>query len=277
MNFRQVRKKIKAIGNVKQITKAMQMVASVKMKKSQEAAVAGRTYHEVLARISGRVLSGNEKEKNREAKSSKNLYIFVSSNKGLCGSFNFNLFKKAIAEVDFKNSDFIALGKKGTDFLLRMGGEVVADFSGQLPFIDNVSAVFSFFWPKYLSGEYKSLFLIYNKFISTLRQEPRLDKLLPFEPGESAVESKKSDTDYLIEPSAEEVLEALMEEVLKDKLRGAVLDSEAAEHSSRMMAMKNATDAAGDIIYNLTLLRNKIRQTSITNELLDIVTASQIS
>lgn len=276
MNFRQVRKKIKAIGNVKQITKAMQMVASVKMKKSQDAAISGRYYREILNKAASRVLSGDLDKKEKSAQT-KNMYIFISSNKGLCGSFNFNLFKKTLKEVDFKTSDFITLGKKGTEFILKMGGTVIADFSAQLPFIDHVSAVFALFSEKYYLGEYKTVFVAYNKFISTLRNEPRIEKLMPIEKDPASAEVKTKALDYLIEPSADEVLQALIEEFLKDKIRGAILDSEAAEHSSRMMAMKNATDSAGEIIYNLTLLRNKLRQTSITAELLDIVTASQVS
>lgn len=280
MNFRQVRKKIKAIGNVKQITKAMQMVASVKMKKSQDEAIHGRSYREILDKVSTRVLSlaGENMEKSetkKELKSTKNLYIFISSNKGLCGSFNFNLFKKALKEIDFKNADFITLGKKGTEFLLKMGGTVIADFSAQLPFIDHVSAVFALFSQKYSEGEYGNVYIAYNKFISTLAQEPTIEKMLPIEKTDPE-KVEVAAVDYLIEPSAEEVLQSLFEEVLKDKIRGAILDSEASEHSARMMAMKNATDSAGDIIYSLTLLRNKLRQTSITNELLDIVTASQV-
>lgn len=280
MNFRQVRKKIKTISNVGKITKAMQMVASVKMKKSQQEALAGRAYREILEKIMRRLRGGIEDVGYKgKAEGSKNLYIFVSSNKGLCGSFNFGLFKKALKEADFKKSDFVTLGKKGADFILKMGGDIIADFSPQLPFIDNVSSVFSIVKNGFIDGKYANVYLFYNKFASTVKHEPVNLRLLPIV-REGQMETKAdqdSSIEYVIEPSFEEVLISLVEEGLKDKIRGAILDSEAAEHSSRMLAMKNATDAAGDIVYNLTLLRNKLRQSTITNELLDIVTATQSS
>lgn len=290
MNFRQVKKKIRTILNVKQITKAMQMVSSVKMKKAQETALEGRLYRETLDMIMHRVVSKTQKSvlpiKLNQDKSSlsrgSNLYIFISSNKGLCGSFNLNLFKKALHEVDAQKDRFITLGRKGAEFLLKMRAFVVADFSHQQPFIDNVSAVFDLAYEKFIKGECKSVCLFYNRFISTFQHQPTKKMLLPFDVSEfekthqeDAKESDLMQNTYLIEPSPDEVFKSLIIDFLQDKIRGAIQESEAAEHSSRMIAMKNATDSAGDLIYNLTLLRNKLRQTSITNELLEITTAKE--
>lgn len=184
MNFRQVRKKIKTVSNVKQITKAMQMVASVKMKKSQDQAAEGRPYREILDRVAKRVLSNADVSRNPfiQAHSShgKNLYVLISSNKGLCGSFNFNLFKLMMSNVDFEKSDFIAVGKKGADFLSRTSSDIIADFSKETPFVDSVSAVFSQIQQLYLSTSYTKVYIIHNSFVSTLSQEATLRQLLPF-------------------------------------------------------------------------------------------------
>lgn len=287
MNFRQVGKKINSVSNVKQITRAMQMVASVKMKKAQEEALEGKLYRDelrkILSRVLPRVKSAQVPFSNANSGRRK-LYIFVSSNKGLCGSFNLNLFKLAMDKIDFNEADFITVGKKSSNFLVKMKSTVVADFSLQVPFIDNVSPIFSMVSERFVEGKYDSVHLIYNSFVSTLKHEPTIKKLLPIgdvqDLAGSDVEGSKETTDehsmtgeYLIEPSPREVLQVLVSDFLEDQLRGAFLDSEAAEHSARMMAMKSATDNAEELIYSLTLVRNKLRQTQITNELLDITTA----
>lgn len=281
MNFRQIRKKIKTVTNVGKITNAMQMVASVKMKKSQEAAAGGRVYREMLDKITGRVLAtaDNIEFDLATSKTLNKLYILISSNKGLCGSFNFNLFKMILKEVDFKNAGFVIVGKKGSDFLLRLGAHVEADFSLQLPFIDNVSPIYSIIWKAYLDSKYGSVYIIYNKFVSAFKTIPVIVQLLPLDLKKELAEKKNIsiEQNYILEPAGREIINALIEDSIKTKIRSAILDSEASEHSYRMMAMKNASDAANDIIYNLTLLRNRARQASITNELLDIVTASQVS
>jgi F-type H+-transporting ATPase subunit gamma len=282
MNFRQVRKKIKTVSNVKQITKAMQMVASVKMKKAQEIALDGKVYRQILDTVVKRVLKKADTKKIpflTERKDGRKLYILISSNKGLSGGFNFNLFKLVMNKVDFTNADFIVLGKKGVDFVSRTKSSIIADFSQSTPFIDAVSPVFTIASNEFINGAYSSVYLIYNSFVSTIRQEPTIKKLFPISEvsevdfiGQDSVESKDV-RQYVVEPSFDEVLVSLINDYLQDKIRGAILESEAAEHSARMMAMKAATDNATDLIFNLTLLRNKVRQTAITNELLDITTA----
>ncbi len=291
MNFRQVRKKIKTISNVKQITKAMQMVSSVKMKKAQEAALESKVYREILDMVMNRVISKtaqsslpiklSQESGAVSAGQPGDLIIFITSNKGLCGCFNLNLFKMTIGQVNFDKDHFISVGKKGAEFLLKMRSTIIADFSHQEPFVDNVSAIFATAYEKFVKGEYKKVFVIYNQFISTLKHQPFKKLLLPLDIADiekkASEEDKKVDVEsqYLIEPSPEEVFESLLVDFLQDKIRSAIQDSEAGEQSARMIAMKNATDSAGDLIYNLTLLRNKLRQTSITNELLEITTAKE--
>ncbi len=281
MNFRQVRKKIKTIQNVRKITRAMQMVAAVKMKKSQKVAQEGKPYQKMLEKIIRRILPTVDLslspllKKNEPSSTDKNLYVFISTNKGLCGAFNFNLFKTALTEVRFEKDDFIVLGKKASNFILKMRGNIVADFSDQGPFVHSVSAIFSLLIDGFLNNQYGSVFLFYNQFLSTFSSEPRKEQLLPIVYPEELISKieRTSEREYLIEPSPQKIIDPLIRDFLKEQIKSAILNSEAAEHSARMLSMKNATDNAADIIYSLTLLRNKLRQEGITNELLDMVSA----
>ena len=158
-----------------------------------------------------------------------------------------------------------------------MGGNILADFSEGVAQIQ-VSAIFEFVLNKYLlENTYRSVSVVYNRFITTLRSETMIEKLLPFTmnaPTDSEEETT-SQNEYLIEPSPEAIIDQLLKSYLEDRIRGAIISSEAVEHSMRMMAMKNATDNAQDVIYNLTLVGNKLRQEKITNELLDMITAKE--
>lgn len=288
MNFRQVRKKIRVVNNVKKITKAMEMVAAIKMRKAQKLAKEGVDYRQILEEVIKRVVKNidpsssvilQKSQLKTAARQSKDLYIFISSNKGLCGSFNFDLFKFSISVIDFKKSDFITIGKKGVHFILRMGGTIIADFSSQVPFVDNVSAIFSIILKNFLEEKYQQVFLVYNQFISLFSFQAVKKQILPVTDLEQLpLKTQEGKTtvfqrEYLVEPSPGEIIDALIKDYLQDKIRSAILDSEAAEYSSRMLAMRNATESATDIIYNLTLLRNKLRQEAITYELLDMISA----
>jgi F-type H+-transporting ATPase subunit gamma len=274
MNFRQVGKKISAIGNVKKITKAMQMVSAVKMKKAQALALEGNPYRQVLQEMISRVIENTQSRyvETIDKKDGKTLYIFISTNKALCGSCNFNLIKLAASSIDFNKSSFITVGRKGATMVSKLGGTITADFSENLPFIDNTSDIFSLVSQGFLAGEYSKIAIVYNKFISTLHIEPTIDQLLPISKQE-LTSMKTQERDYVIEPDASVIIDSLLNDYIKEKIIGAILNSEASEHSSRMIAMKNATDNAQEIMFNLTLLKNKLRQSSITNELLDITTA----
>ncbi|MEM4736621.1 MAG: ATP synthase F1 subunit gamma [Nitrososphaeria archaeon] len=280
MNLRQVRKKIKTIVNVRKITKAMERVAAVKMKKSQKIALEGKPYQEALTAVIDRIIDPHFPltspffKRDQPEKKQQDLYIFISSNKGLCGAFNFNLFKLAMKEIDFSKSSFIVLGKKGGLFLSKLGAKIIADFSEQLPFEENVSPIFSLIEQQFFNGWCNQVFLFYNKFISSFRTQPVKELLLPLTGWK---EKRKQETkgSYLIEPSPKKVLNHLIVDYLQYRIRRAILDSEASEHSARMLAMKNASDNADEIVYNLTLLRNKLRQQIITYELLDMVTAKE--
>lgn len=294
MNFRQVKKKIKTVKNVKKITNAMQMVSAVKMRKAQLAALEGREYRFILDAILNKVMK-NTSELNemnipwlKPTEGTKTLTILVTSNKGLCGSFHSYLFKHVLNEVDASSTNFITIGQKGAQFVSALGSPVLADFSNQLPFVDNVSAVFTLIEEQYVTGEYKEVNIIFNKFISSLRSEATTEILLPLvdfkllgnqnkDQNKDEMPVKELKSDYVIEPSVGELLGPLIQDYIKERIRSAIADSEAAEHSARMVAMKAATDNAGDVIYSLTLLGNKLRQSQITNELLDMVAAKESS
>lgn len=276
MNIRQVRKKIKSIGNVKKITKAMQMVSAVKMKKAQQEALEGQPFRIALQEMMDRVTSKIDIKQSpllEERNAEKSLVILVTSNKGLCGAFNFNLLQFFIRTIKMESADYVTVGKKGSMLLGRLGGNILADFSNNKP-ASGVSAVFSFVVEKFLSGTYNKVHIVYNKFISAMKYEPTMETILPvaYATQTGGIEIKE---EYTIEPSVELILEDVLRTFVEEKVRGAILSNEAGEHSARMMAMKNATDNATDLMYEFTLLRNKLRQEKITYELLDMITAKE--
>lgn len=278
MNLRQLRKKIRSINNVKKITHAMELVSAAKMKKSQQEAIESKPYQEMLEAVIKRIsfaLDPKFSDLLKENFAEKKLIILISSNKGLCGSFNYNLFSfllKKISLEDLEKYEFISLGKKGSIFINQIKKSLVADFSSKKPIL-MVPAIIDFVLKKFLSKEYSEIFIVYNKFISAFKLEPTIEKLLPIKEINNQVE--KLAEDYLIEPSPEKIIDSLLKNFIETKLNYAVISSEAGEHSARMMAMKNATENADELIYNLTLTSNKVRQEKITNELLDMITAKE--
>lgn len=282
MNIRQARKKIKSVSNVRKITKAMQLVSAIKMKKAQQLAVEGNPYQVHLQAIISKIISKIDtrqseliSRKTDEIKK-KDLAVVITSNKGLCGGFNMNLFRLILKTVDFKTTDFAIIGKKAS-LLGKFGGNIIADFSSNYP-LENVSALFNLVLTKYLDHSYTNIYLYYNQFVSTLRVDPTKETLLPINLLIEKPEKEdkiESENEYLIEPSPEQIIDSLLKNFVQEKIQHAIIQSEAGEHSSRMIAMKNATENANDVIYNLTMLRNKLRQEKITNELLDMVTAKE--
>jgi F-type H+-transporting ATPase subunit gamma len=283
MNIRIIRKKIKSVTNVKKITKALQLVSAIKMKKAQQVAVDGRPYQEEIEKIIRAVspkidpslspLISKPDDKDQR----KNLAIVMASNKGLCGSFNLNLLRFVVKNADFKNTDFIIIGKKA-NLLGKFSANITADYSANIP-LNNVSALFEFALNKYLDKTYGRVDLFHNQFVSTIQSIPMMTTLLPVnfsqENKANKIDTEEKISEYLIEPDPKQIIDSLLRSFVEEKLRFALIQSEAGEHSLRMMAMKNATDNATDVIYNLTLVRNKIRQEKITSELLDMITAKE--
>lgn len=280
MNARVVSKKIKSVTNVKKITKAMQMVSAVKMRRAQQIALEGKPYQEFLRQAIERLASGiSTKDSvllNESTTTKRNLVIVFTAQKGLCGSFNMNVMRFLIKQITLGDTDFITIGKKGAEILSQLRAKVLADFSG-LEDSDSISAVFDLALSEYTKGSYKSVSVAYNKFVNTLRSDPTYEKILPFSAEtleKQEVKSNVGQGGYMIEPDSSEIVDALLKSYIESSLRFALLQSYAGEHSARMIAMKNATDNATDVILNLTSLKNKLRQQSITNELLDMITAT---
>jgi F-type H+-transporting ATPase subunit gamma len=281
MNLRTVRKKIKSVKNVRKITKAMQLISAVKMKKAVQNEVDGRVYRdgltELISSLSGKVdTSLSPLLMTPKGNVERDLIIYVSANKGLCGAFHVNLLKFILKNIDLKKSEFVTIGSKGAQTLSKFDREIIADYSVGAP-QTKVSAIFELALNSFLEGKYRTIQLLYTQYISALRSEIKLVNLLPISvkspDSQHTTHDSRMSQEYIVEPSPQKLVDALLRSAVEEQIRGAVISSEAVEHSMRMMAMKGATDNAGDVIYSLTLVGNKIRQTKITNELLDMVTA----
>jgi len=283
-NERLIKGRIKSAKNISQITKAMQMVAASKMKRAQQAAISGRPYAEKIAEMVSTFVKRIEKDRHpllAQPKTGKTLIIFISTNKGLLGGLNTNLFRSFaswfVAE-ELKNAVFVTLGKKGENFLVRTKKTLLADFSSTVPFIKNIPALTTFITQGFLQGEFKEAYVVFSNFISALSQEPMRKKILPIAHfGEitkiHAPDKQDESLEFLVEPSIDEILDTLLFHYLENQIRDAVLEAEASEHSARMMAMKNATDNALELVDLLTLEYNKARQEKITSEIADLITA----
>jgi len=284
-NTRDIRRRIKSVKNTSQITKAMQMVAAAKMRKAQNAATAGRSYADLLRRVlsslAGRVEGGaHPLLSEREVK--KELVLVIATDKGLCGALNTNLFRE-VAKFDPERSIFVVIGKKATQFLSRSRRQVIAEFNLKENFhFLEAKQVSKFCMEKFMAGEVDKVTVVFTDFVNTLTQVPRTRTILPitsFEiadvlgSAEAKVATAENTTDYIFEPSSKSVLESVLPHYVHFQVYQMVLDSRASEHSARMVAMKNATDNAKQLIKDLTLEYNKIRQAAITTELLEITTA----
>lgn len=285
-NTRDIRRRIKSIKNTAQITKAMQMVASAKMRKAQGAALAGHPYSELINKVLVSVQRHTDvtlhpllevRQVDRE------LVLVIATDKGLCGALNTNLLREANA-FDPQKTLFVSSGRKAQQHLARMRRKLLADFPlPDAPALRDTKRISKFCIDKFLSGDVDKVTVLYTKFVNTLTQQPIARTLLPISPfdlpvkpvenGESPVIIEEDHNDYLYEPSAAEVLGSILPHYLHFQIYQMVLDARASEHSARMVAMKNATDNAQQLIKDLTLEYNKVRQASITTELLEISTA----
>lgn len=280
--IKRIQTRIKSAKNIAQITKAMQMVAAARMRKAQEAAQKAKPYQEKIVEavhlLSGHIDPTMHALLRAGEETGKTLVVLISTNKGLAGSLNTNLFRKlAHWFPETKTADFITLGKKGEQFVVRTGSELLADFTVD-NFLINAQAVTELFIANFLNGKYKEVYLVFNRFVSSLRQEPVRRLILPIaltaEMSERQEEKAEEFTEeFVIEPSPQQVLASLLPHYVEIQLRSAILEATASEHSARMIAMKNATDNAKNLIEDFTLLYNRLRQEKITYEIADIVTA----
>jgi F-type H+-transporting ATPase subunit gamma len=312
-NTKELRRRIRSVKNMSQITKAMQMVAATKMRRAQNQATMGRPYTTTLHKAVMALLSKlGEKITHpliTENNSSKAAALVITTDKGLCGSLNTNIFK---AVTQFINNPggtgiasssktsrndvvFYTIGKKGRNFIAKMGKDLVADFeNSDLVTFRVASQIGKMVTKAYLSGEVGSFSIIYPDFISALRQEPKIMPLLPInleamrEFYEMTLESSSKGTkqspsshssgeteaeEFLFEPNLSELLDFVVTHYVQVKIYQALLETKASEHSARMLAMQNATDNAKELVTDLTLSYNQTRQAGITNELLEITSA----
>lgn len=257
----------------------MEMVAASKMKKAQDQAVLGKPYAEKIYQAV-RELGMHTDKKNHLLLSDGNpqgklLIIIISTNKGLCGGLNTNLFRNVFNWWGVsKDIDFITVGKKGESFIARQNKNLIADFSEKTPFSQCVPPLTQILIDGFIKGTFSQVFLVYNTFFSALKQIPTKKLILPISLfDETNVGGETKFSEFVIEPSKSDVLENLLPHYLENQIRSAIFEAEASEHSARMIAMKNATDAALDFMHELTLLYNKARQEKITYEIADLVTA----
>ena len=283
-NTRDIRRRIKSVKNTSQITKAMQMVAASKMRKAQMRALSGRPYAEELAKILAALgnAGGSEElhpllQERKEVK--RDLVLVISTDKGLCGALNTNLLRE-LNKFDAAKTTFVAIGRKGAQYLGRLKRDLAAEFELKeaFTFLECKQAS-KFCIEKFLAGDVDKVTVAFTDFKSTLRQEPTLKVILPVQNFDIAdmhgkkTEAATNTTEYLFEPNAGGVLEHLVPHYVHFAVYQMVLESRASEHSAHMVAMKNATDNAKQLIKDLTLEYNKVRQAGITTELLEITTA----
>lgn len=278
-NLKEIRNRITSIKSTMQITSAMKMVSAAKLKKAQDAIVAMRPYSskltELLQNLSATLdgKTGGEYSEQREV--SKVLLVVVTSNRGLCGGFNSSITKEVVKTVKGKYAhatvDLFGIGKKGADVLAKKHHVVDTrnDIYDNLTF-DNVAAIAEELMALFIEGTYDKIELVYNQFKNAATQIPQVEQFLPIKAIEGGEEAAVN-SDYIFEPSKEEIIEALIPKSLKMQLYKALRDSFASEHGARMTAMHKATDNATELRDDLLLTYNKARQAAITNEILEIV------
>jgi F-type H+-transporting ATPase subunit gamma len=277
---REFKRRIRSVANTQQITKAMKMVAAAKLRRAQEAAEASRPYTETLQGTLARLVAvSTEVEHPLLAKRDevrKVGYIVVTADKGLCGGYNTNIIRATTDSIaaDQRKPErgIIAVGRKSRDFFRKRGG-VDSEFvmlGDKINYAD-ARAVAQYAMNAYENEELDEIYLVYAKFINVLRQVPTVVKILPIEPPEGSGGVEEHSVEYIYEPSAESILLNLLPRYVGSQIYHAMLEGKASEFGARMTAMGNATENAGEIIDNLTLKMNKIRQAAITDEILDIV------
>jgi F-type H+-transporting ATPase subunit gamma len=284
---RDIRRRIKSVKNTAQITKAMQMVAAAKMRKAQQAALVGRPYAELMNQILAEAaprIAAFKHPLMEERPVKKRAVILVATDRGLCGALNSNLLREA-AKLDKNSTIFVAAGKKGGQFVARTKRQLAAEFTYKdPPTYAEARAISKFAQDLFLKGEVDAVDILFTQFISTLVQQPKTMQLLPIgkiravtaginAPSQELAPAGPRTDVFEFEPDEKTVLSALLPHSINFQVHQILLEARASEHSARMVAMKNATDNAKQLIKDLTLEYNKLRQSNITKELLEIATA----
>ena len=281
---KEIRGKIKSVESTKKITKAMEMVAASKMRKAQERMRAARPYSEKIRNIAANLGQANPEYthafmKTNDVKASG--FILVTTDKGLCGGMNTNVLRALTTKMREQQAagvaiEAVAIGNKGLGFLNRVGARVVSHVTqlGDTPHLDKLIGPVKVLLDAYAEGKLSAVYLCYTKFINTMRQESVVEQLLPLAADSLKVEKGQHSWDYIYEPDAQSVIDELLVRYVESLVYQAVAENMASEHSARMVAMKAATDNAGNVINELKLVYNKTRQAGITKELSEIVSGA---
>ncbi len=277
-NVRALRLRIRSLGNTAKITKAMQMIAASKMRRAQDMVVAGRPYSDKIERMLADLAAVQSQTDEavvpllESRPVQKSALVLVTPDRGLCGGLHANMNRAAGETIAAADSDFVVItvGRKGRNFIVRSGTELLATFEGigDRPSLDDTRPISDIVIQEFEKREIDRVLIGYSRFINTAVQTPEIATLIPVEPSELET---GEDVDYIYEPDPRGVLEELLPRYVEMEIYHAILEAIASEHSARMVAMKNATDAANDLVSELTLVLNKARQESITSEILDIV------
>ena len=281
--FRDIVRRIDSIRNTQKITKAMQVVAATRLRKAQAAVQATRPYSEKMLEVLQTVGERATEYKHpflvrREGK--RAVMILVTTDKGLAGAINVNNIRAATRYMNEHYTEgqrYVTIGRKGRDFLLRYRRDVIAEVSGvsDRPKVVEVLPAISVALEEYTKGTVDAVLLCYSKWISTMKQEATVTVLIPAEIPQREGGGKGPRADYIYEPDPESVLDGLLPRYVETQVFQAVLENKASEYSAKMIAMQNATNAAGDLIDALTLFANKVRQAGITTELMEIVSGAE--
>lgn len=276
---KEIKGKIASVQSTQKITKAMEMVAASKMRKTQDRMSASRPYATTMRKLIGHIALGRLEYQHpyvQEREVKRVGYIIVSTDRGLCGGLNINMFKKVIADIKSWNEkgvevDLALIGSKAIAFFNANGGNIKAQVSGlgDNPSLEELIGTVKVMVESYDNGDLDNLHLVYNKFVNTMVQEPTIDQLLPLMKADDPEISARQ-WDYLYEPSAKEILDKLLVRYLESQVYQATVENLACEQSARMVAMKASTDNATNLINDLQLIYNKERQAAITQELSEI-------
>ncbi|ARB47676.1 MULTISPECIES: F0F1 ATP synthase subunit gamma [Alcanivoracaceae] len=276
---KEIKGKISSVQSTKKITRAMEMVAASKMRKAQDRMAASKPYATRIRQVVAHLANADLEYRHtylqeREVKSVG--YIVVTSDRGLCGGLNVNLLKKVVQgarewQEQGAKVSYCLVGSKGISFFKSMGGDVQATVNGlgDTPHLEDLVGSIKVMLEAYESGEIDRLYIMYNEFVNTMTQQAKQIQLLPLEPGDD--EELKRHWDYIYEPAPKELLDELLVRFIESQVYQGVVENNACEQAARMVAMKAASDNAGDIIRDLQLVYNKARQAAITQEISEIV------
>jgi F-type H+-transporting ATPase subunit gamma len=279
---KEIRTKISSIQSTQKITSAMEMVAASKMRRAQERMQLGKPYARRMRSVVGHLANANPEHKHlfmQEREVKRVGYILISTDRGLCGGLNINLFKATIRSMkgwdeQGKGVDLCLIGAKAAAFFGSFGGNIVAATRdiGEEPLLANLIGSVKTMLDAFSEGRIDKLYLVSNEFVNTMTQSPTVEQLLPLVAEESS--EMKHHWDYIYEPDARDLLEGLLARYIESLVYQSVVENGACEQAARMLAMKNATDNAGDMIDDLQLIYNKARQSAITQELSEIVSGA---